>query len=103
MWSNISSLPESNVLDNLKAAYKDRRKNKKLVQPWRTEFQDSRIEALAKEKKTTVNVIKKQKRREEKSVELGQKSRLITGKGIKEPILSVFVSNEDGTEKELVT
>ena len=49
-WSNISSLPESNVLDNLKAAYKDRRKNKKLFQLWRTEFQDSRIEALAKKR-----------------------------------------------------
>ena len=56
-----------------------------------------------KEKKTTVDVIKKQKRREEKSVELGQKSRLITGKGIKEPILSVFVSNEDGTEKKRIS
>ena len=34
---------------------------------------------------------------------MGAQSRLVTGKGIKEPILSVFVTNKDGTDKELVT
>lgn len=67
------------------------------------EFQDSRIEALAKEKKTTVSVIKKQKKQEEKSKEMGRQLCLITGKGIKELILSMIVTNEDGIDKELVT
>ena len=100
-YDSILQMDVNTVLENLKDAYKEQRKNKHLFNNWRKEFNYSLINALVKDENLTAEIIKKRMKRKEESREMGQKSRKVTGRGFRAPILSAIITDENNNEREL--
>ena len=98
-YDTILRMDVETALEHLKDAYKDQRKNKHLFNDWRKEFQNSLISAVAKDENLTAEIIKKRMKRKEESKEMGQKSRKVTGKGFRAPILSAIITDENNNER----
>ena len=84
----------------LSTAYKEYYKQKPNFEKWRNEFNESKIDALAKEEKTTADKIRCRIKREQKAREMGSKARSIRAKGIKDPVLRATATDENGNEFE---
>lgn len=102
-WLKVKKATIEESKKKLSEAWKKFNKSKKNFPEWRRHHLESLIEAIAEEKKISKKIIKAIMKREEASRLLGRKSKRITGKGKKEPILRAVIKDCNGVEKELNT
>ena len=100
-WNQARNSTVDSASKRLYLARKKYYSTKHLHEEWRKEFQNSLIDALAKEESLSKEIIKKRMKREEKQWQLGQRARHIRGKGIKAPVLRAITTNEEGESIEL--
>ncbi len=70
---------------------------------WRIDFQNSLIDALAKEEHLPREGIKKRMKREENQRTLGRKATRIRGKGINSPVFRALTTDKNGEAIEYNT
>ena len=102
-WSTILSLSLQEVKDNLRQSFANLRKNKSKFPEWRMSFLTSLHQSIADDTGIEAHVVARRLRREQKSREQGRRSRRITGKNIKEPVLRATVITAEGIIKEYNT
>ena len=91
------------VKDKLRQSYANLSTNKSKFPEWRMSFLTSLHQSIADETGIEAHVVARRLKREQKSREQGRRSRRITGKNIKEPVLRATVINDKGITKEYNT
>ena len=100
-WKEVHLTTKSQCALKLITAHKAYYKDKPNYPQWRSEFQESLIDALAVEANIEQRIIQNRMKREQKSRDLGWKARLITEKSIKSPVLRAITTNANSDTVEL--
>ena len=99
-WVLVSLTDLGECKANLKKAYQDYHRNKDKFEKWRDKYNESLIDALAKEQNILKQAIRKRIIREQVSRLMGRRARAIREKNLKLPVMRAVATDENGNNYE---